>query len=141
MTVKIVKNNFKAVADSLSGNNLSRAVRAGALVMETAVKISMSGKSHSGIKYGKHQASAPGETPAVDTGILVNSINTWDISASDTEAWAGCGTGVEYAEPLEFGTSKMQPRPFMRPGFDNNVDKIEAVIRKLAKQGVEGAAT
>ena len=141
MTVKIVKSNVKEVLASMAGDRLVRAVMAGGFVLETAVKVSMSAASHTGLMYGKHQASAPGETPAVDTGVLVNSVNTELVSSSQTEAWAQVGTGVEYAEPLEFGTSRMKPRPFMRPAYDHNVEKIKDTIRRFAKQQIESALT
>lgn len=58
-----------------------------------------------------HQASAPGEAPATDTGFLVNSIQTrqsgylsWDVLAS-----------AVYAVYLEVGTMRMAPRPFLLP--------------------------
>ena len=140
-SVKIVKSNVKEVLASMAGARLAQAVMAGGFVLETAVKVSMSAASHSGRIYDKHKASAPGETPAVDTGVLVNSINTELVSSSESEAWAQVGTGVEYAEWLEFGTSKMAARPFMRPGYDNNEAKIKDTIRKFAKQNIEGATT
>jgi HK97 gp10 family phage protein len=139
MTVKVLFDKTPKLIEALSGDRLGKAVLAGGFVLETAVKISMSATSHTGRQYGKHKASAPGETPAVDTGLLVNSIATELASSSATEAWAQVGTGVEYGEMLEFGTSRMQPRPFMRPGYDNNVKKIEDTIRKFAKQAIEGA--
>ena len=139
--VKIVKSNVKEVLASMAGDRLGKAVMAGGFVLETAVKVSMSAASHTGYVYGKHQASAPGETPAVDTGILVNSINTELVSSSATEAWSQVGTGVEYAEPLEFGTSRMKPRPFMRPAYDHNVEKIKDAIRRFAKQQIESASS
>lgn len=149
--VKIVKSNVKEVLAVLSGDRLGRAVMAGGFVLETAVKVSMSAASHSGRTYGEHRASAPGETPAVDTGILVNSINTELVSSSDTHATAQVGTGVEYAEALEFGhvnktrkgtqdVATFTPaRPFMRPGYDNNEQKIKDTISRFAKQSIEGA--
>ena len=138
--VKIIKNNVKEILASMKGDRLGRAVMAGGFIVEGAAKISMSATSHSGRMYGKHRASAPGETPAVDIGNLVNSINTELASTSDTEAWANVGTNVEYAEPLEMGTSKMAARPFLRPAFDNNLEQVKAVIKNEAKGNIEGAA-
>lgn len=137
--VKIVKSNVKAVLESLSGDRLGRAVMAGAFVLESAVKISMSASSHSGRIYGGHQASAPGETPAVDTGVLVNSIASELAETSETSATANVGTGIEYGVYLEFGTSKMQPRPFMRPAIDNNKERIISTVRNYAKRSTENA--
>jgi len=53
-----------------------------------------------------HQASAPGQPPATDTGRLVGSIYM-DIDP----ARATVGSRLVYAQYLEFGTRKMQPRP------------------------------
>jgi hypothetical protein len=58
--------------------------------------------------------SAAGDPPGVDTGKLRNSIRAerekalrWSVS-----------TDTEYGPHLEFGTSRMAPRPFMGPGLD-----------------------
>ncbi len=76
-----------------------------------AVLESMAGPK-SGRVYGTHQASAPGETPAIDTGDLSEGIHTEgfkrklesDLVSSDKKS-AG----------LEFGTLRVAPRPFMMP--------------------------
>ena len=128
------------------GSTLKKAATAGALVIETAAKISMSAASHSGIQYGTHRASAPGETPAVDTGVLVNSISTWVDSQSSDSITMGIGSGIIYAARLEFGfmetdsagrTYNQQPRPYMRPAVDNNVAKIEQAITVTLKREIE----
>ena len=45
------------------------------------------------------------------------------------------GTNVEYAPYIELGTSKMSARPYLRPAFENNRDKIQrafaAAVRGL----------
>lgn len=139
--VKIVKTNVKEVLASMSGDRLGQAVVAGALMLEVAVKMSMAAASHSGRTYGGHQASAPGETPAVDTGVYVNSISTELVSSSDTSALAQTGTGQERGEWLEFGTSKMAARPHFRPAYDNNVAAITETVRRYAKRNIEVASS
>lgn len=128
------------------GKTLKRAATAGALVIETAAKVSMSAASHSGIQYGSHRASAPGETPAVDTGILVNSISTWVDSQSSDEITMGIGSGIIYAARLEFGFMEtdslgrnyhQKPRPYMRPAVDNNEDKIMQAISVTLARDIE----
>jgi HK97 gp10 family phage protein len=71
-----------------------------------------------------HTASAPGEAPAVDTGFLINSIQSRIIS--DTEGEIAINT--EYGEFLEFGTSRMAARPFVEPA-------IEGVIEGFNRSG------
>lgn len=65
--------------------------------------------------YGRHRASAPGSPPAPDTGTLRNSIYVQIQSAGPIRKVIKVGTRVPYATFLEYGTSKMRPRPFMRP--------------------------
>lgn len=40
------------------------------------------------------------------------------------------GTNVEYAPEIEFGTSRMAARPFIRTAFSDNLGKVEAAVRK-----------
>jgi len=73
----------------------------------------------------EHRASAPGEPPASDTGRLVSSIQT----KYDVQNLTGSVTAsAVYAAPLEFGTQKMEPRPFLRPAMANKRADIEADI-------------
>lgn len=75
------------------------------------IKAKMRDRKH-GRMYGKHRASAPGEFPAVDTGNLVGS---WKIIKSDLGMTAKIFTDVPYAKFLDDGTSKMKPRPMIKP--------------------------
>lgn len=60
-----------------------------------------------------HQASAPDESPASDTGNLIDSINVTD----ETELTSTINAPAEYAVYLEVGTARMSPRPFMSPAL------------------------
>ena len=57
-----------------------------------------------------HKASAPGQAPASDTGNLVSQI----MSVADGKNTL-VESRAEYSKFLEFGTSKMLPRPFLFP--------------------------
>lgn len=79
----------------------------------------------------EHQASAPGEAPASDTGRLVNSITT----SYDTQNLVGTvNAGTKYAAYLEYGTAKMEPRPFMRPAVANKQQGIQEDIAAEIKK-------
>lgn len=74
----------------------------------------------------EHQASAPGEPPATDTGRLIQSGRT----AYNQSLLLGVVMwSTEYAAPLEFGTEKMEPRPYARPALANKQDFIVEAIK------------
>lgn len=78
--------------------------------------------------------SAAGEPPHRVTGHLIK--NLYGRVEEDGNIVTGViGDSAEYAELLEFGTSKMEPRPFIRPAVDGNVDffqrLMEAVLSKI----------
>lgn len=74
------------------------------------------------------RASLPGDPPAPDTGVLRNSI-THEIV---TPNLLRVGTSLEYAAPLEFGTTRIAPRPFIRPAFAKARGQMsEALIATL----------
>ncbi len=86
------------------------------------------GKKLSASDYIVHQASAPGEAPAIDTNALRDSIQ---VEMEPGSLTATVGTNVEYAPYLEFGTSKMAPRPFMTPAAEAVRPGFEAAMKKL----------
>jgi len=45
-----------------------------------------------------------------------------------------------YWRYLEFGTSRMRARPFMRPGFEGSKDRQIALIQSRMRSGIERAA-
>lgn len=67
-----------------------------------------------------HQASAPGEPPAVDTTNLLTSISG-EVFESEMK---GEITMAEYGGFLEFGTNRIEPRPFLIPSLDEIVKEI-----------------
>jgi HK97 gp10 family phage protein len=41
-----------------------------------------------------------------------------------------------YGKFLEWGTSKMQARPFMQPAFEENKDTVKAIIKETVMKGL-----
>ena len=67
----------------------------------------------------EHQASAPGQAPASDTGALIQSGQAFYPSDPDPMIVRGIANwSAAYALMLEVGTEKMAPRPFGRPALD-----------------------
>lgn len=67
----------------------------------------------SGAVYGDHQASAPGEPPAWDTGELGES-----IEISGTPQRLRLSVGAPHLVFLEVGTVHMAPRPWVAPNIE-----------------------
>lgn len=79
----------------------------------------------------RHQASAPGAPPAVDTGRLRASY-TWRVGVDARGPYVEIGTNVLYAPFLEFGTRRMAARPHLRP----SINEMRAEIVRLVRQGI-----
>ena len=84
--------------------------------------------SKSGRLYGRHRASAPGEAPAIDMGILHGSMFVRQVGPTAYLV----GTNVEYAPHLEMGTVNIAMRPFLLPAVE---DERAPYQRALAAAG------
>lgn len=73
----------------------------------------------------EHQASAPGESPASDTGRLAGSIRT-NYDHANLTGYVNVAT--EYAEGLEFGTARVAARPYARPTLAEKAPEIREDI-------------
>jgi HK97 gp10 family phage protein len=103
--------------------------------IETGVKLSMrEAKSGRFYRRGKdriHLASAAGQAPAIDYGHLIDSIQQ---KLYKTVIGGEVFTNSEYAEPLEFGTRKMAPRPSMAPALEAQRENFYAKLRALERK-------
>lgn len=75
-----------------------------------------------------HQASAPGEAPATDSGKLVGSIVA---DAKGLEAFIEARS--QYAVHLEYGTRGMAARPFLRPAVERNRERTLILLRQAVQ--------
>lgn len=127
-SIQRLRTRLKRIPDT--GDNLVRKAmhEATGLVRGEAVTSIQRGNKTGELytKYNpkrQHQASAAGEAPATDTGLLVSSI-TSNVKQSGTTLIGQIIASTEYAPALEFGTTKMAARPFMQPALDKNRKKI-----------------
>jgi len=85
------------------------------------------GRHYKVSKTGKpHIASSPGNAPAIRSGDLIRSI-IFDARPWEVEV----GSILEgYPEYLEFGTKKMEPRPWLAPAVKKHEDEIVENVGK-----------
>lgn len=69
----------------------------------------------------------------VDTGRLRDSY-THEVNENANEVVVG--TNVEYAPHVEFGTSRQEAQPHLRPAITQNQDRIEELIREEIQRGM-----
>ena len=118
-------NNLPRINRSVQ-SNAGRVVRKTVAELEARIKTSFSEPKH-GQVYGGHQASAPGEAPAIDHGILAGSVQAY----MESETKGGVGVGAEYGPHLEYGTSTIEPRPFMVPAAESIKREFQESLRHL----------
>ncbi len=130
MAIKVTSNVEGVIAQIRGGTEKN--LFAAAERVRTSLLKTLSG-SRSGRIYplpggrGSYQASAPGEPPATRTGALRDSIH---VQVQDMKAYVG--PRVDYAVDLELGTSRVAPRPFMRPALEAvKADVVKDLTRRI----------
>jgi hypothetical protein len=76
-------------------------------------------------------ASAPGESPAVQTGDLRRSVTVNPPVWIDGTISSEVGSKLEKAPMLEFGTRNMQARPSLAPARDDALPVITQLIEAV----------
>jgi HK97 gp10 family phage protein len=130
-----------------TADEVAKAVRRSALSVENVAVDGIISPPKTGRIYAskhrkgaKHQASAPGEFPAADSGRLHQSI-THAMTDNGPDVYrAEVGANAPYSVFLELGTSKMAPRPYMSPAFDQTKAENEDRIRKAIIRGARSGA-
>lgn len=96
-------------------------------VYDTRFFTDAQGRLRRGEPRPPHQASAPGQYPASDTGRLASSVRMEFPTAGRIEGRVG--TAVAYGPMLEFGTSRMAARPWLLPSFEKAKIGVEKELR------------
>jgi hypothetical protein len=103
------------------------------------MNITTKGKKHSMFVQNFHVPSAPGESPANDTGNLLNSITHVQYPDREGVVMSAVKVWADYGKWLEYGTKKMAERPFIRPTKDHITPIFkEYVVLKLRKMNKVG---
>ncbi|WP_010660215.1 HK97-gp10 family putative phage morphogenesis protein [Brucella anthropi] len=78
-----------------------------------------------------HVPSLPGQPPNRDTGHLDTNIET-TVEAQNPPT-VHVTSHAEYSAALEYGTSKMAERPFMRPATEKNRKNVSSKVAEAVR--------
>lgn len=123
-----IKNNMSFVTHELE-KEIEKRLKTAATLVQGEVKRVLSGSRHGRVyrvpaTKRTYTASAPEEAPAVRLGALRQSYE-WELQGKGAHARAIIGTRIKYSTWLEFGTSRMAPRPHLRVAFKRKRAEIE----------------
>jgi len=137
--VKLIRKLQQLPLDARSG--IGAALAGSVIALDAHAKQKIQGGGRGGRVYRRrtvsHQASAPGEFPKSDTGQLVASL-FFKLSSDKLRAFFG--TKLAYGRYLEYGTSRMQARPWLRPTFKANEEKMVARVKAAVDEALRKAA-
>jgi HK97 gp10 family phage protein len=124
--VKRHKDRLRKIARQTAKEVVAGLYRAGQLIELEAERSITSGS----ISGAGHIPSLPGQPPNADTRFLDSNIETTIVAQSPPKVQVI--SHAPYSAALEYGTSKMEERPFMRPA----VKKHRADVTRLVKGAV-----
>jgi HK97 gp10 family phage protein len=145
MDIKFKVSNLKKVLSQLDKLEkdmeipFQQIVKGGGQLIRTEAIKSIQTGAKSGVMYQKynprreHRASAPGQAPASDTGNLVSKITVKQKSKDIVNV----ESNANYSAYLEYGTSRMQPRPFMLPAFEKSKKPIINAVFNRVKRKIQ----
>lgn len=84
-----------------------------------------------------HVPSSPGEPPNRDTGVLQAHLRAALVAPLEAQVTSE----APYSAALEFGSSKMEARPFLRPSRDAKAPEIQRLFETEIDKLVKGSGT
>jgi len=150
-------HNFSA-ADIISANieGIERGLKIAMIQLQTELRERLSKKGSGAGYFGGSKGkgyfrtrSAPGEPPAVDTGTLRNSVQskpqyiagTGMTSIVLTGLVAGVDKDARIPRWLEYGTSRMKPRPFIAPSLEVIRPSVAGTISDQMQRSIKRMQT
>lgn len=132
-------DKFAAKLRGAAGKKVVRlvgdALRQGGEMIRSEAHVMIGEGSSSGQSGGKHQhvRSRPGEPPNRELGTLQAGLETTQTAPLRVEV----SSNAPYAVPLEAGTSKMLPRPYMGPATRRKKKEVVALVRQAVNKALK----
>ncbi|MEL7203192.1 MAG: hypothetical protein AAGL19_03415 [Pseudomonadota bacterium] len=131
-TARVIDKINLAKADQFADNALRRGVTAATLEAEEGMVKVLSEPGRGAPRSNGSRASAPGDSPAADTGFLRNSVRH-EVTKTPT-GWVGkVLVTAAYALPLQLGTERMAARPFANRVLVEFRSQIVGAFKRFAR--------
>lgn len=119
---KEFSRKLQRIAGAGKEAEIGRALFVGGETIQVEAQISITAGAVSG---RNHVPSAPGQPPNADTHLLSDNIET----VQPAPLYVEVSSNAPYAVALEFGTSKMAERPYMRPAVAKTRKDVVRLVR------------
>lgn len=120
----------------LQGPDMIRRVGAALFTGGEIIQVEAQNLISTGAVTGKnHVASLPGEPPNQQWGTLGNNIETNQVAPLKVEV----SSNAPYAAALEYGTSRMAERPYLRPAVAKRRKEVTQLVRRAVSSAVQGS--
>ena len=108
-----------------------------ALIQAEAQRGMTETQTNADVTYGKHNhhPSLANNPPAVDTGLLRMSI-TYTVEETQGKIIGKVGSTLQnppYGAYQEYGTSRMQPRPWLKPAIEKTKDRVKEILKSAMR--------
>lgn len=143
MAKKVSVEQFMNILAKKQGKLQTETGKALAQCCATIQREAQEGMTNTPLDYSKtyythnkqkgHHPSQEGNPPAVDTGTLRRSIT---YTVNEKEMVGKVGSTIKdppYGAYLEFGTSRMKPRPWLKPAIEKSWETIKKVLGQAVK--------
>lgn len=122
-------NRLRKLSGSRMERDVGKAVFAGAEGIQVEAQLSITNGAVSG---AGHVPSKPGEAPNQDTGHLAGNIEV----TQPKPLVARVSSNADYAATLEYESSKIAERPYMRPARDAKEGDARKLIVKAINRNI-----
>ena len=123
---------LRKLAGAATTRLVGQALFAAGEMIQTEAQLSITRGSQSG---KGHVPSSPGSPPNQDTGVLASNIETTQVTPLKVRV----SSNAPYSAPLEFGTSKMEARPFMRVARDKKRKEVVELVEKAKRAAIRNS--
>jgi len=127
------RKRLKALASPAMTREIGKALFAAGDIIRSDAILSITRGSVSG---KGHVPSKPGDPPMNDTGVLAGFIN---VEQRIGEPVVHVRSDAPYASPLEFGSSKMAARPYLRPARDRKRKEVKRLVEDAINRTVKSS--